>query len=215
MTLTGMNPAEVRQLAEQLRRGGEQLQSIVSAVDGWVTRTCWVGRDADMFKHQWWPTHRRALIQAAESVHGLGRSAQNNAHDQERVSSVNGSTDGGGSTAANASIGNPGTGGASDSTVPSATATSPRAQDAIAWARDVQATNPSGYHEECLRVSELCCQGVGFRRRRQAFRLLQPASVHRCPWRPVAALISSACRRGRVLESRLVQHSWARVAVSR
>jgi hypothetical protein len=88
MTLTGMNPAEVRQLAEQLRRGSEQLRNIVSQVDGRIAHSSWAGRDSEIFKHQWWPAHRRALLLAAESVSGLGQSARNNADEQERASAA-------------------------------------------------------------------------------------------------------------------------------
>lgn len=82
-----MNVAEVRQLARQLTGAAEQLRNLVSSIDGRVHASTWVGRDADTFKHQWWPQHRQAVLSAAEAIEGLGRSASNNADDQERVSS--------------------------------------------------------------------------------------------------------------------------------
>src|SRR5690348_13693638 len=82
-----MNVGDVRHLAQQLTSASEQLRSLVSSIDGRVHASSWVGRDADTFKHQWWPQHRQAVLTAAEAIEGLGRSAGNNADDQERVSS--------------------------------------------------------------------------------------------------------------------------------
>lgn len=98
---SGMNVGEVRQLAQQLTRGAEQLRSLVSSIDGRVHASSWLGRDADTFKQQWWPQHRQAVLSVAEAVEGLGRSASNNADDQERVSSAGGS----GAAAASAGAG--------------------------------------------------------------------------------------------------------------
>lgn len=90
MTLAGMDVAEVRQLAGELRRAAAQLHSLVSTLDGRVSSTGWTGRDADTFKHEWWPQHRQAVLHAADTIQGLGQSASNNADDQERASSPNG-----------------------------------------------------------------------------------------------------------------------------
>jgi hypothetical protein len=81
-----MNMAEVRHMVDQLRMGAERLRGVVSAVDGRVTHSSWHGRDADEFKHQWWPGHRQQLLNAADSLQGLAQSASNNADDQERAS---------------------------------------------------------------------------------------------------------------------------------
>lgn len=90
MATTGMNLAEVRQLAEQLRAGAETLRAIVSTVDGRVSHTSWVGPDADRFKYEWWPGHRQLMLQAADHIQGLGQSARNNAEEQERTSGTGG-----------------------------------------------------------------------------------------------------------------------------
>ena len=90
MTTVGMSVGEVRRLAQQLTAAAEQLRSLVSTIDGRVHASSWLGRDADTFKHQWWPQHRQAVLTAAEAIEGLGRSASNNADDQERASSAGG-----------------------------------------------------------------------------------------------------------------------------
>jgi uncharacterized protein YukE len=92
MATTGMNLAEVRQLAEQLRGGAERLRAIVSTVDGRVTHSSWVGPTADRFKYDWWPGHRQMLLQAADHIQGLGQSARNNADEQERTSGIGGAS---------------------------------------------------------------------------------------------------------------------------
>lgn len=96
MTTTGMNVAEVRHLADQLRQGAELLRGIISAVDGRVTHSSWDGEDADRFRDEWWPGHRQRLLEAADRIQGLAQSATNNADEQERVSG----SDAGGRSAA-------------------------------------------------------------------------------------------------------------------
>jgi hypothetical protein len=86
MVTTGMNLTEVRALAARLQQVGEQLRHVVSSVDGRVAHSTWHGPDAERFKHEWWPGHRSMLLRAADSVQGLGRSAGNNADEQERAS---------------------------------------------------------------------------------------------------------------------------------
>jgi hypothetical protein len=103
MATTGMNLAEVRQLSEQLRGGAETLRAIVSAVDGRVSHTSWVGADADRFKYEWWPGHRQLVLQAADHIQGLGQSARNNADEQERTSGTGGAVGSAGGSAAGVS----------------------------------------------------------------------------------------------------------------
>jgi hypothetical protein len=88
MATTGMNPAEVRYMADQLREAADRLRGVVAAVDGRVARSSWVGPQADRFRGQAWPGHRKRLLLAADALQGLARSAWNNADEQERVSSA-------------------------------------------------------------------------------------------------------------------------------
>jgi hypothetical protein len=88
MATTGMNPAEVRYMADQLREAADRLRGVVAAVDGRVARSSWVGPQADRFRGQAWPGHRKRLLLAADALQGLARSAWNNVDEQERVSSA-------------------------------------------------------------------------------------------------------------------------------
>jgi hypothetical protein len=106
MAVSGMNLAEVRHLADQLNRAAEQLRTSVSIVDGRVHGSSWAGHDADQFKHSWWPGHRQLLLHAADSLQGLAASARNNADEQERASTSNGTSSYGGAQAgASADVG--------------------------------------------------------------------------------------------------------------
>jgi hypothetical protein len=96
MAVTGMNLAEVQHLADQLRARAEQVQALVTAVDGGITHTTWLGPDAERFKNEWWPAHRRHLLDVAEHIGGLGQSAANNATEQEKASSTYGGSSAGG-----------------------------------------------------------------------------------------------------------------------
>jgi cell wall-associated NlpC family hydrolase len=156
MTTTGMNVAEVRHLADQLRHGAEQLRSLVSAVDGRVTHSSWLGRDADEFKNEWWPGHRQRILEAAERVQGLGQSASSNASAQEQASTSLGAAAGrglgaaasigaavGAALGAAASAGQPAT-----VAQPTPAAPTGAVQTSVDWARRYLGTYE--YDQECL-----------------------------------------------------------------
>lgn len=81
-----MNVAEVRQLGQTLQQGADRLRAVVSTVDGRVSYSSWVGPQAERFRQEFWPARRSQLLQAAEALQGLARSASNNADEQERAS---------------------------------------------------------------------------------------------------------------------------------
>lgn len=87
----GMNVAEVRVLGELLRSRGERLALLVGEVDRVAYAVDWSGADATEFVREW-PTHRARLLACAEHLSGLGRSALNNASEQEQASRTVGST---------------------------------------------------------------------------------------------------------------------------
>lgn len=93
----GMNIQEVEQLAARLREAADRIDTISMGLDREVRTTPWAGPDAERFKGQWWPAHRGHLGRTAQDLRGFGQSAQNNATEQARTSSVDG---GGGGTPA-------------------------------------------------------------------------------------------------------------------
>jgi len=88
MAFEGMDIQVVQQLSIQMRNEENQIQSIVSAIDGIVNQMegSWKGPDATAFMGWWQQQHRPALIAAAEAVGGLAQSAQNNVMQQEQAS---------------------------------------------------------------------------------------------------------------------------------
>lgn len=147
MTLTGMNTQDVRQLADSLRRASDDLSRLVSTVDGHVNAVHWVGHDADMFKHEWWPQHRQGLLAAAAAVHGLAQSATNNVTAQEKVSAATGAGSTGGASPgvhhAAPSMGTPAQPLASS-------AESAEAKTSIDWATNQMQNDPTGWYKKCL-----------------------------------------------------------------
>ncbi|MBT9276026.1 hypothetical protein KMZ32_18280 [Phycicoccus sp. MAQZ13P-2] len=74
------------------------MQSVVRTVDSMVAtaEASWWGSRGRAFVAEWRTVHRPALLRAAGSVEGLGRSALNNAHEQRDTSATTGATAGGG-----------------------------------------------------------------------------------------------------------------------
>lgn len=89
MAFEGMDTAQVMGLGNQLKHQGDQINSVIGAINGLVGQLAgvWHGKDASEFESWWNTQHRPALQQAAAAVHGLGQSAINNAQDQINTSS--------------------------------------------------------------------------------------------------------------------------------
>ncbi|MGN6696370.1 MAG: hypothetical protein ACTHN0_19485 [Aquihabitans sp.] len=86
-----MDPDQVEELGRFLQQRAQRIERIVSDVDARVRSSSWIGTDANRFRHDWWPSHRRQLLSSADHIRGLGQSALNNASDQKRASAAGGS----------------------------------------------------------------------------------------------------------------------------
>jgi uncharacterized protein YukE len=88
MAFEGMDVAQVTNVGNQLRHQGDQIDQIVSAINGLVGQLpgIWHGKDATEFEGWWTQQHRPALQAASAAIHGLGQSALNNASAQQSVS---------------------------------------------------------------------------------------------------------------------------------
>lgn len=84
----GMNVEEVKTLGDQLKRKGGDIERLVREIENQLNGTTWVGPDADTFRNNWWPGHKRRLEQMAKDLDGFGQSAMNNASEQVDVSRV-------------------------------------------------------------------------------------------------------------------------------
>lgn len=88
----GMNVQEVQRLGGELQRTAGDLDEAVRRLEHTLQAVLWVGPDADAFKGQWWPDHRRRLAEISMAVYGFGQSALNNASAQLEVSGAGSSS---------------------------------------------------------------------------------------------------------------------------
>lgn len=129
----GMNLAEVQDLGRFLQAKAGEVEALAAEVENRVRATSWKGSDADTFRDQWWPAHRKVVRSVSETIRGFGQSALNNVAEQRRASQVDGTVAGPGGSGprhqpgppAPSAPGHPGTS-------PSPTAAIPGADDAVA-----------------------------------------------------------------------------------
>lgn len=88
----GMNPDEVRRRGVELKKAAGQLNSMASQIQSAMNGTSWNGDIARRFRGDWWPTHRRPLLNVARDLEGFGQSAINNASEQDQASGAGGGT---------------------------------------------------------------------------------------------------------------------------
>ena len=88
MAMVGMNVEEVRNIAKQLTAQAGNVETLIGQIDKLIARTQteWQGKDAVEFKSWWDSQHRPRLKELQASIAGLGKSAMNNANEQEQVS---------------------------------------------------------------------------------------------------------------------------------
>lgn len=105
--MIGMDTADVRVLANNIRTQADRINSVVSNVDGIVHQLigAWSGQDATEFAGWWQQKHRPALVSVEQLISGLAQSAENRAHDQDVVSSASGTGGGGSSSAHTGGVG--------------------------------------------------------------------------------------------------------------
>ncbi len=91
MTELGADPADLRELANDLRHARRQLLDSQRTVTRMVLATTWDGRDATRFRREW-SGHTRSFRLLGDDLLEAAAEASRNAEEQERVSNV-GSTD--------------------------------------------------------------------------------------------------------------------------
>lgn len=84
----GMNPEQVRQLANQLNQKATTIDSILSEVNGVLQNTAWVGPDAESFKSRWQAEGVRQLTAAKQILTDAAGAATRNASEQDSTSSA-------------------------------------------------------------------------------------------------------------------------------
>lgn len=83
---SGMNVAEVRELADRVARAASTLRDHARYLDRQVSRTRWPGAVGSRFKAQWWPQHRSNLLRLAGDLEHFAAQARRDAAQQEQAS---------------------------------------------------------------------------------------------------------------------------------
>jgi uncharacterized protein YukE len=88
MARMGMDVEAVEGVSKQLKSQASQIGALVGSIDKMVSGLTgvWDGPDAHTFVSQWWPEHKKQLLNAQSQIDGLGQSAWNNAQEQRNVS---------------------------------------------------------------------------------------------------------------------------------
>jgi hypothetical protein len=88
MVRLGMDVDVVESVGKQLRQQGQQVASLVRAVDALIDTADgqWWGARGRDFVHQWRTLHRRRLLEVAASVDELSSTALRNVEEQRRTS---------------------------------------------------------------------------------------------------------------------------------
>ncbi|MEO6987739.1 MAG: WXG100 family type VII secretion target [Aquihabitans sp.] len=82
----GMNPEEVKQLAEQMDRTAEQIDECMRNVTTKLQGTTWEGTDRQQFESTWQSDSVRHLTQIKQLLSESAMKARRNAQDQEQTS---------------------------------------------------------------------------------------------------------------------------------
>lgn len=85
----GMNPDVVEAQANRLQHLADQVQQLIHKVETQTNELvdAWKGEDARAFHTEWNGTHKPALQQARELIHGLSVTAKHEAQQQRSTSS--------------------------------------------------------------------------------------------------------------------------------
>ena len=90
MARLGMDADQVEKVGRELRALGEQVGAIAGSVDGLIAGigAVWFGASGQRLQSDWRSTHRPHVVQGAESLRSLARTALANAADQRRTSAT-------------------------------------------------------------------------------------------------------------------------------
>lgn len=88
MARMGMDVEAVEGVSKQLKAQAQQIGTLIASIDKIINGLpgVWEGPDATTFVTNWWPQHKKELLNAQTQIDGLGTSAHNNAQAQRDVS---------------------------------------------------------------------------------------------------------------------------------
>jgi hypothetical protein len=87
MTMKGMDIDAGRQSATVISNGAQQLEQLTQQLTSSLEGFQWVGPDAERTRSTWQSEHRTALTNITSALHDFSTLINNQAQEQEQVSS--------------------------------------------------------------------------------------------------------------------------------
>ncbi|MEL7975456.1 WXG100 family type VII secretion target [Isoptericola sp. F-RaC21] len=82
----GLNPEEMQQLVQVLRKKADKIEELVGKLNQQVKATTWDGPDAERFKSEWESKHQTALKQVATALEQISQAAKKELDQQKATS---------------------------------------------------------------------------------------------------------------------------------
>jgi hypothetical protein len=87
MTMKGMDIEAGRQSAQVIQQGSSELEQLTNTLTQSLEGFQWIGPDADRTRQTWQSEHRTALTTIAQALQEFSTLINNQAQEQEQVSS--------------------------------------------------------------------------------------------------------------------------------
>ena len=87
MTMKGMDIEAGRQSATQIQQGSSELEQLTNTLTQSLEGFQWIGPDADRTRQTWQSEHRTALTNISQALQEFSTLINNQAQEQEQVSS--------------------------------------------------------------------------------------------------------------------------------
>ena len=86
MSYLGLDPAAVRQLAQQMNNAASEIQTLSGQLTAQLQGAPWTGPDRENFVNEWQSTHLNQLHVVIQALQNAANTANRNAQEQEQVS---------------------------------------------------------------------------------------------------------------------------------
>jgi uncharacterized protein YukE len=87
MTMKGMDIEAGRQSAQTIQQGSQELEQLTNTLTQSLEGFQWIGPDADRTRQTWQSEHRTALTNISQALQEFSTLINNQAQEQEQVSS--------------------------------------------------------------------------------------------------------------------------------
>ena len=87
MTMKGMDIEAGRQSVQTIQQGSQELEQLTNTLTQSLESFQWIGPDADRTRQTWQSEHRTALTNISQALQEFSTLINNQAQEQEQVSS--------------------------------------------------------------------------------------------------------------------------------